>query len=223
MRTTRIALALAALAAAGCGSSSHDSGPTELTGTVRGQPFTVVEAAFAGPETSNACTIDIPGLPAPVPYAPSSVLLGFSRSPGLCQTLTTPCAMKKSFGLVGGLLVHARISLTGAGVTAPPLDAAGYPVVADPGNLTPDATGAVRVGIFSANETDDACVDKASIDATGTATISAISANEIRGSLDLTFEDGGKLAGPFVATRCAVTYDACTPAPPICNGTPTCN
>lgn len=222
MRSTRIALLLAALAAAGCGSSSNDSGPTELTGTVRGLPFTVVEAAFAGPETSNDCSIDFQGSPTPVPYAPSSVLIGFSKSPGLCQTLTTPCAMKKSFGLVGGLLVHARISLTGAPV-APPLDAASYPVVTDLGSLSPDTTGAVRVGMLSAEETDDACLDKASIGATGTATISAISANEIRGSLDLTFEDGGKLAGPFVATRCDVTYDACTPEPPICNGTPTCN
>ncbi|ACL67554.1 conserved hypothetical protein [Anaeromyxobacter dehalogenans 2CP-1] len=223
MRTTRIALALAALSAAGCGSSSNDGGgPTELTGTIRGQPFTVVEAAFAGPEASNDCSIEV-GLPAPLPYAPSSVLIGFSKSPGLCQTLTTPCAMKKSFGLVGGLLVHARIGQPGTPVTAPPLDAAGYTVVTDPSSLTPDATGAVRVGIFSANETDDACVDKASIDATGTATVTAISANEIRGSLDLTFTDGGTLKGPFVAQKCAVTYDACDPAPPVCNGTPTCN
>lgn len=223
MRPTRIALLLAALAAAGCGSSGNDGGPTALAGTVRGQPFTVVEAAFAGPETSNDCSIEV-GLPAPLPYAPSSVLIGFSKSPGICDTLTAPCAMKKRFGLVGGMLVHARIGLSGAAaVTAPPLDAASYPVVADPSTLTPDSTGAVRVGIFSAEETDDACLDEASIGATGTATISAVSASEIRGSLDLTFEDGGTLKGPFVAQRCAVTYDACDPAPPICNGTPTCN
>lgn len=221
MRTTRFVLVLAALAATGCGSDGDGDGPTRLAGTIRGQPFTVVEAAFAGPESSDACTIDAGA--GSLPYAPSSVLLGFARSPGLCDLLTAPCALKKGYGLVGGLLVHARIGLLGP-VTAPPLDPASYPVVDDPSTLTPDATGAVRVGLFSAEETDAACADLPSIDATtGTVTLSVVSASELRGTVDLRFEDGGTLQGPFVAARCPVTYEVCTPEPPACTGTPTCN
>lgn len=219
VRTTRL-LALA-IAATACGSSSSHDGA--LSGTIRGKSFTVVEAAFVGPESSDSCTIEVPqgSGTITIPYAPASVLLGFSSQAGICALAQAPCAERKSFGIVAGALVHARVGLAGP-VTAPALDAGTYPVVVDPGSLTPDATGALRVALVSSEETDATCSDLASVDATGSIVVDAVSATEIRGTVSLTFSDGGRLEGPFVATRCAVSYDACTPAPPSCTGTPTC-
>lgn len=213
----------AALALAACGDDDDESGPA-LTGRLNGQAFDPTELVFSGPRSSDTCSIDV-GVGAAIPFANSAVILGFAAQPGLCALATNPCAGRRSFPFVWGLVATAVL----AG-TAQPVATGPYTVYADITRVPFDPlnpTAPLRAAVFRGERTDASCLPVADPPvASGTIRIDAIGATEVRGEIDVTFADGqgGFLRGPFTATPCAgAEFDVCLPEPPACTtGAPTC-
>lgn len=208
-----------ALTLAACGGSDN-SGPA-LTGKLHGQTFDPTEVVFSGPRSSDACTIDIAGTT--VAFGNSALILGFGAQSGVCALATDPCAGKKNFPFVWGLVASAML-----GGAAQPVSTGSYTVYADITQAVPsNPLAPIRAAVFQGERTDASCVPDANPPAaTGTIRIDALSPSEVKGEIDLTFADGqgGFLRGPFTAVPCAgAEFDVCLPVPPACTtGAPTC-
>lgn len=201
-------VAVAALAAAGCGSNDEKS-----FGKVFGQDFTPVEVAFVGPANESCAFPTVP----PTPYSLSAILIGFSSTPGICALATDPCVGHKNFTFVGGTVAHADLD-----GPAPGLQTGTYTVYANPGTATPDANLEIRAALLAPVRTDAVCAETSGAPGSGTIRLDEIGTTQVRGSVDVTFPDGGWLKGAFVATRCDTTFDVCEGSPDSCGGIPTC-
>jgi hypothetical protein len=202
-----IAASIAALLFVACGDDDDDGAAapppqTQLpSGTVLGQPFTPVEgsALVLGQAT---CDFD------PVQASATGLLLGFGSFQGLCSLVTSSqgCGTKANGTIVTALLVRANV----AGGIAPPVVAGSYTVAATIPN--PDAQGNVvfAQGLFTRN--DATCRETAGTPTatSGTIRIDSITGSRVTGNVDLTFEDGSKVAGAFDVARCGFQIDVCT-------------
>lgn len=224
----KIVAGLLMVAAAGCGTSSSSNGE-QLAGMIKGQPFAPAEIVFVGPKSSAGCTFD--GMSIPDNVNVSAVTLAFSAQAGVCDLAKNPCQARKNFTYASGVLAHG-----GLGTMA--LDAGTYKVYADQQSAQVDIGSAglgLRAGVLVGDRTDASCMpgidpqNPSASAASGTITLTSVSATQIAGTIDVTFKDGGYLKGPFTASGCAAPMlDTCTidmknlPMIPQCTSTPTC-
>jgi hypothetical protein len=215
MRKVVAAMAVMALA---CGSSSN-GGTSNPSGTVAGKAFTTTEAV-AYQATGNAtspCTLTLSGFQLQVVM---TVLgLEFSSTTGSCADLTSStCSTAASSRAVR--LAVTRAAIVGQGVTAPTttITPGTYTLTADASNLPPLSIGSVStLAAGGSTDASDACHVMSST-ASGTLQITAITSTQVKGHVDVTFTDGGKLQGDFTASMCSqAAPDACQIAQSVVN------
>lgn len=183
-RSLCVALALGALS---CSSSSGgDGGGGQLSGVLQGAAFNPAEGGALVIPPGNCDTSFY-----------SALLLGFSATSGLCTYAQT------------AMLCDARASDTI--LTLAVIDvgtSAQAPVV--PGTYTVGGGSGYEVSA-SYTKTDATCVDSVpgTVTASGTVTVSTITASRVTGSVDVTFSDGSHVQGSFDVALCSVTVDFC--------------
>ncbi|ABS24757.1 hypothetical protein [Anaeromyxobacter sp. Fw109-5] len=219
-----LSLTIALAVLAGCGDDDDGGGGPALTGKLHGETFDPAEVVFAGPRQSASC--EFPGFP--ITYGIGDALIAFSPEAGGGCALADPCAGRRSFTFVAGLLAHAEVPAPAA---APALDGGSYAVYGSLDEAVPalatSGGGSIRTALLAAQQTDAQCAPVAAPpSASGTIRLDAVSATELRGQIDVSFADGqgGFLRGQFTARPCpAVTFDACfSDAGLTCSGTPSC-
>ncbi|MFL5261500.1 MAG: hypothetical protein ACJ79L_03715 [Anaeromyxobacteraceae bacterium] len=206
------ALALASAAACGGGSNGGTAGGAP-SGTLFGTAFTAADSAsaVAGP---TSCTFpQFGGVSASV----AALVIGFGDQAGLCASVQQPCALKPNGRTV--TLVVARAGLQAQG----PIGPATYPITT--GTPTPDASGVVTFATAAATRLDASCGEAPGAPAPtgGTVTVTSVSGTSVRGTVDVTFSDGGRIGGAFDAPVCQVAFDVCAQQVPACSTTPTCH
>ncbi|HEX9400284.1 MAG TPA: hypothetical protein VF912_09260 [Anaeromyxobacter sp.] len=198
-----LAAASAALFLAACGSSSSSpapSTPPSFQGTVLGQPFTPADASAL---VLGQATCSFEGTTA----SATGLVIGFGSFSGLCSlvTQTLSCGTKANATIVNVLLVRANV----AGQTAPAVQPGTFPIGG--AGPTPDAQGNLTVAQAFITKTDATCGEPAGtpVATSGTVRIDTIGAR-VTGSADLTFPDGGRVAGTFDVLTCGFQTDICT-------------
>ncbi len=205
----KLAVLLALTGAACGGSASNQQG---VTGTVGGTSFSPAEtvAAQTGPA---ACPVA--GLPA---ADFGALAVRFATFTGTCGDLTAPtCRSHKSSRSV--TLIVARAATSAGAATVGP----GTYAIADTNQFTIGASGAFELAFGSSTTADANCAETPSA-ATGSLRLDQVSASLVTGHVDVTFADGGKLQGNFIASMCPFSPDACTVAAAheICSGAAVC-
>jgi hypothetical protein len=210
-------LAAATLTLASCGDDDDDGAPAPapqqgVTGTVGGQPFTAVDtsALRLGEEV---CAIG--GVAANA----SGLLLGFGTFQGLCAFVTQNqgCGSKANATIVTVLVARANIT----GASPGPVQPGTYTIAAS----TPavDSQGNVLVADGLAIRNGATCTDAALPEVTGGTVQLTTVGTRVAGSVDLTFADGGRVAGSFDVPACGFQTDVCTVlAGGDCVGEPPC-
>lgn len=185
-----------------CVSNTCQAPPAGISGTAAGTSFTARDAIGVSIAAAGSCPVN-------------GLIVNVSNAAGTCALAEDACLGKKS-------LLQLQLSL----VDTVAIGAATYEVVAPNPNERPPAGKFVVV----LSQTDSSCapVDQTTLPKVsgGSVAIASLSGDVATGSVDLTFEDGGTLEGPFTTTGC----DALTPAdglcqqsnPPSCSGTLTC-
>jgi hypothetical protein len=198
------AAAVAVLLLASCGDDDDEgpaaAGPRGVSGTVMGQPFT---AADTGALPLSAATCSFEGFDANA----TGLLLGFGSFPGLCSFVTQNqgCATKADATIVNVLLVRANV----LGGDPGPVRAGTFTIGAT--SQTPDAQGNVTVAQALLVRSDASCGAPANVPAvtSGTVRLTSVGAR-VAGSVDLSFSDGGRVAGNFDVPACGFQTDVCT-------------
>lgn len=201
------ALLVAALVASACSKSDK----TELpSGTVLGKAFTPVEAVAVFASVAS-CQLEGGSLNV------SNLSLAFRDAAGLCTTAAHPCVGKPNARTVGVLLMTQGAS------AQQPIGPGRYDVVLDGSGLKPNANGTFVYGIGLSVQTDATCAESAPpTQGSGTVELSSVGTGSVRGTIDLTFADGGKFAGPFEASVCGTHPTACDAMSSTCEGLRTC-
>lgn len=202
LRSLTAAAAVAVLSIA-CG-DSDDGGtaapppPAGVSGTVAGEPFTTVDASAL---VLSGATCDFDGTAADA----TGLLLGFGSFPGLCSFVSEHrgCATKANATIVNALLVRANV----VGGSAAPVQPGTYAISAQ--TPFPDAEGNITIPQGLVSKTDTACGQQTPVATSGTIRIDAVG-ERVTGSVDLTFDDGSRVAGSFSTPRCAFRTDVCT-------------
>jgi hypothetical protein len=211
-----LAASAAALLLASCGDDSGSAaptptGPTLPSGTVLGKSFTPVEGSVIVLD-GGTCTFGN------VQASTTGLLLGFGSFSGMCSLVTTTnwCGAKANGTIVSGFVVRANA----VGGTASALGT--YPVSA--ATPAPDAQGNVVFAQGFITRWDATCnVTSGFLPATaGTIRIDSITSTRVAGNVDLTFDDGSRLSGPFDVARCGFQLDVCTAMVGGSCVTPTC-
>ena len=209
-RTMRKLAVLLGIAALACGSGAGSSAP--VSGTVGGAPFSPADvvAASAAPGT---CTFgNLPSVPV------AGMAVRFATFTGTCADLTAAtCRSHRSSRSV--TIVVARAALSAANPAITP----GTYAVLKGTQLTIGPGGSAELAVGSSTTTDAQCADTTSA-AQGSLRLDQVSTSIISGHVDVTFDDGGKLQGDFVAAVCPFAPNVCTIAAQqaLCTGTPVC-
>jgi hypothetical protein len=195
-----------------CGNGAGSSAPA--SGTVGGAAFSPAEvvAASAGPAP---CTVSGFGT-----GQVAAVGIRFATFTGSCADLTAAtCRSHRSSRSVTVLVARAGTSAASAAITA-----GTYAVVKGATQFTITTSGAAELAVGSSTTTDAQCADTTSA-AQGSLRLDQVSATLVSGHVDVTFDDGGKLQGDFVASVCPFPPDVCTvaTAQAICSGAPVCS
>lgn len=200
---------LLTLAGAACGGGGGGGGSTgSASGTVGGTAFSAAETV--------AALMD----PAPCPVTSLGTVevgalgIRFATFTGTCGDLThSTCVSHRSSRSV--TLTVARAATGTASANIGP----GTYAVADTDQFTIGTSGALELALGNATTTDAQCADTTSA-ATGSLRIDQVSASQVTGHVDVSFADGGKLQGDFIASRCPFVPATCTvvAAGAICSG-----
>jgi hypothetical protein len=207
------ALAAAALVLASCG-DDDDGGAAAppqqgVSGTAAGQPFTAADISAL---SLSQETCELAGVSA----SATGLLLGFGTFQGLCTFVTQNqgCANKANATIVTALIVRANVLGGNPGPVGP-----GTYVVGGSTPL-PDAQGNVTIPQALVVRNDATCQDTSGTPTATSGTIQITSAGaRIAGTVDLTFEDGGRVTGSFDVPACGFQTDVCTV---LAGGGPTC-
>jgi len=210
----------AVLLLAACGdSSSAPSAPTPLAGTVFGQPFTPADNGSALTLSEATCTIGgIAGSKTglAIAFGSFSGLCTFATQNGICGNVNKANATVVTLSLVRANLAGA----TAGAVQAGTYTIGGIPSQDSQGNVTAAFASAAKTGAMPNCEpvvTADAVSGTIRIDK-----IDAVGAR-ITGSADVTFPNGGHVAGTFDVPTCGLSLDVCTVAlQSSCPTTPVC-
>jgi hypothetical protein len=190
----------AVLFACGSSSSGASSPPpaAALTGTLLGQPFTPADSAALLPG-QGSCTLSS------VTASATGLAVRFSSFPGVCSLMSSQnrtCGSRANATVLTLLVVSAKV-----GSTAAPVQPGTYHIATLP---RPDAQGFTLAEGFAA-KTAAACTTTpaTSFATSGTITIET-AGSSVTGSADVTFSDGGHVAGTFSAPVCSLQVDMCT-------------
>jgi len=194
MRAICMALALSALS---CSSgSSSDMGGGQLSGVLQGAAFNPAEGGAVVIPPGNCDTSFY-----------SALILGFSATSGLCTYAQEAmlCDARAS-----DTILTVGVVDVGTGAQTP----------VGPGTYTIGGSSSRQV-TASFTKTDATCTDSVpgTVTASGTVTLSTITASRVAGSVDLTFSDGSHAQGSFDVALCSVTVDFCG----VISGTCTCS
>lgn len=203
----RRALAAATIVAAvACQRSSAE----KLTGTVLGQSFSPVDTAAV---VSTVAACDMSGSTLQV----ANLALGLRDAAGLCTSAEQPCLGKPNARTVALLL------MTFGPNAQQPIGPGRYEIVLDGSGLKPNANGAFVYGVGFAVRTDATCAEAAPpVLASGAVDITSVSPSVVKGRVDLSFADGGRLAGAFEAPVCGFHPTACALMTSACTGVRSC-
>jgi hypothetical protein len=204
-RASAIVVLILGSACGRCGGCAESA-----SGKVLGRAFTPVETAAV---ISTVATCDFSGGLLQV----ANLTLAFRDAAGLCVSAEKPCVGRPSARTVA-VLLQAQ------GTSEPkPIGPGRYDVVLDGAGLRPNANGMVVYGFGFAIGTDSTCAEATEpAQASGTVVVMVVTAGSVRGQVDLTFSDGGKLAGPFEATVCGTHPTACELMSASCEGPRSC-
>lgn len=200
-----LACASTVLLLAACGSSSSSSAApppqSGITGTIAGQPFTAADTSAIA-LSQGTCSFGGTSANA------TGLVVGIGSFGGLCSFVTQHqlCGIKANATVVTLLLVRANVT----GSTVGPVQPGTYTIGGT--NPTPDAQGNLTVAQALVDRRDASCAEPASFPTVtgGTVKITAVGAR-VTGTVDLTFSDGGHVAGGFDTPTCAgVQTDVCT-------------
>jgi hypothetical protein len=225
MTTRALALAVgsaAALAAAGCGGSSGsgnngngapDAGTTATlpSGTVLGSAFQAIDAAAATPPAASCL------LPPIGTVSVATLALGFGDHAGVCALVQQPCVQAANVRTVSVIIAHA-----GSG-TQQPIGIGTYPITSAAGSVATDGTITLVTAVADRRDASCALTANPPQATGGTVNLTSVTTASVKGTVDITFSDGGRLTGAFSAPLCAVTVDVCSEQLPGCTATVTCN
>ena len=149
----------------------------------------------------------------------TGLVVGFGSFPGLCNlvTQTQSCGTKANATIVNLLLVRANV----LGRTAAPVQPGTYTLGGpDP---TPDLQGNLTVVQAFVTKTNATCGEPSGtpVATSGTIRLDAIG-SRVTGTADLTFPDGGRVAGTFDVPACGFQTDVCSALSGSSCGTETC-
>lgn len=199
-----------AVVLAGCGSSSSSGSP--VSGTIAGSAFTPAEVSAVVPGQTS-CVVTGTS-PTPV----SALAIRLATFTGVCADFAAPTCVNHR-GSRDVTLIVARL---GGALVGP----ATYDVVLDP------VTGAKIIGsgglevalALSSRVDDSAGCQVTTSKASGTLRLDEVGGSAVKGHVDVTFQDGGKLTGDFTAAVCGAAPDVCAlaAAQATCTGGPVC-
>jgi hypothetical protein len=220
----KASILVAAIAVAACGGSS-----AKLSGNFGGKAFTPAEVRYIpiGPKT---CTIPIGSNNLTLPV--QAIGLVFSSYANACADYATAQCVEHA-NAQNALVVIAHINTQGPNGT-PKIAAGVYTLGDDPKAVTgPDNNNDLQSAFAAALGTGANCnaISGSGAPSTvlsvkgSTVTVDSISATSVGGTLDVQFQDGSTLKGPFTASACtSIGLDVCQLAQTqaLCTGTPTC-
>jgi hypothetical protein len=228
-RRLALSLTLTSLLAA-CGGGSDSAKSTPVSGTIGGQAFTPADVrAVLADSGTGTCDLSFPGA-GTISVMVSGLLVDFTSWTDVCADYQkAACQLHQGGRNVTVLL--ARLIPAGLAASAPPLEAKTYTVKSsftDP-DVTPYGTGGLQYIVAYAGSLAQpaaACTATPSNAVTGgKVTLTSVSAAGVKGSVSLTFADGGALAGDFDAPACpGFSPNICTLAQTqsLCGSPPAC-
>jgi hypothetical protein len=187
-----------------CGETKEEG----LEGTVAGRKLDVAEvrAVVAGTGTSP-CTLPIPGGGGgTIDFGVHGMKVDFTSYAEACgDYASASCTLHES--AEGVTVIFARLDPFGA---EPALLPGVYTVQASPTTVVPDGVGLLTVAYAEALGTDATCGGTPSASVLGgTLTLESVGAT-VKGSVDVAFQDGSSIRGPFEASLCpGVVVDIC--------------
>jgi len=215
----KLLVVVAALAAAACGGGGGTATSNPAKGTIGGVAFSPVDVAALslGPK---ACNLGAFGN-----INAAGVAIQFASTANVCADLVSATCVAHA-NSQGVTVFIANAPFSGDAT----LTKGVYNVVADTSSAL---TSAGFKGAFAeSHDLGAACAPKStSTRATGTVELTEASATRFAGHVNITFDDGSKLAGDFSAPTCAgSTADICQIAltaaqgggTSLCSGGPTC-
>lgn len=219
-------LSLCALAVA-CGGGGDDSGadPT-LSGTVGGRAFAVAEVrAVSGSTGASPCSLPLPGGSGSIDLGVTGLKLDFTSYADACDDYASAaCQLHANAQTV--TVVFAKLNPAG---TAPALGSGTFTVYSSPTTAIPDGTGLLTVAYaesLSTGASPDCAGTPSPAVQGGTLRLDQVTGGTFAGAVDLAFQDGSRLSGPFQAPVCpgftpdicdlATTQSFCT-EPAVCN------
>ena len=206
----RIESLVLAMALCACDGSNGEPAPAPpVSGSIMGSQFT---PADRGALVLAPAPCDIPGLGT---RSLAVLALGFSSFPDVCGFVTTT-------GLCGdvasSLIIGVNILSAPATGTAAPIGPGTYAI-----GVSEDGQGNILAADAGITKVDAACASAPAIPTAqaGSITITAVSPR-VAGTLDVTYSDGGRLAGSFDLERCSAAVDFCTVIADSCATRPCC-